>query len=99
MINLPRFNLSGTLSHFVANLGSLVEIRLKGNHINGVVPSNWTSLMNMKLLDLSDNNISPPLPIFTNGLKPMVEGNSLVGMKFFWFMLIELPNLLCLWLE
>ncbi|KAI5409574.1 formate dehydrogenase 1, mitochondrial [Lathyrus oleraceus] len=53
MINLPCFNLSGTLSHSVANLGSLVDIRLEGNHINGVVPSNWTSLMNMKLFDLS----------------------------------------------
>lgn len=57
MINLPCFNLSGTLSYSVENLCSLVEIRLEGNHINGVVPSNWTSLMNMKLFDLSDNNI------------------------------------------
>ncbi|XP_058738991.1 receptor-like kinase TMK3 [Vicia villosa] len=79
MINLQRFNLSGSLSPSVANLGSLVEIRLEGNHINGVVPSNWTSLMNLKLLDLSDNNISPPLPVFSNGLKPMVDGNSLLN--------------------
>lgn len=79
MINLPRFNLSGSLSSSVANLGSLVEIRLEGNHINGVVPSNWTSLMNLKLLDLSDNDISPPLPVFRNGLKPMVDGNSLLN--------------------
>lgn len=79
MIDLPRFNLSGTLSPSVANLGSLVEIRLGGNHIDGVVPSNWTSLMNLKLLDLSDNNISPPLPVFSNGLKPMVDGNSLLN--------------------
>ncbi|CAK8544147.1 unnamed protein product [Lathyrus sativus] len=79
MINLPRFNLSGSLSPSVANLGSLVEIRLGGNHIDGVVPSNWTSLMNLKLLDLSDNNISPPLPVFRNGLKPMVDGNSLLN--------------------
>lgn len=53
MINFSCFNLSGTLSHSVANLGSLVDIRLEGNHINGVVPSNWTSLMNMKLFYLS----------------------------------------------
>lgn len=79
MINLPHFNLSGTLSPSVANLGSLVEIRLGGNNLNGVVPSNWTGLMNLKLLDLSDNNISPPLPVFSNGLKPMVDGNSLLN--------------------
>jgi len=79
MINMQRFNLSGTLSPSVANLGSLVEIRLGGNHLNGVVPSNWTSLRNLNVLDLSDNNISPPLPIFSNGLKPMVDGNSLLN--------------------
>ncbi|XP_020233858.1 receptor protein kinase TMK1 [Cajanus cajan] len=77
MINLPNFNLSGSLSPSVANLGSLVQIRLEGNDISGVVPGNWTSLMSMKLLDLSGNNISPPLPVFKNGLKPVVVGNPL----------------------
>lgn len=79
MINMQRFNLSGTLSPSVANLGSLVQIKLGGNHLNGVVPSNWTSLRNLNVLDLSDNNISPPLPVFSNGLKPMVDGNSLLN--------------------
>lgn len=79
MINMQSFNLSGTLSPSVANLGSLVQIKLGGNHLNGVVPSNWTSLRNLNVLDLSDNNISPPLPVFSNGLKPMVDGNSLLN--------------------
>ncbi|KAK7284783.1 hypothetical protein RJT34_19536 [Clitoria ternatea] len=78
MINLPKFKLNGTLSPSVANLGSLVEIRLGGNNISGGVPSNWTSLTSLKLLDLSDNNISPPLPEFRNGLKPVVVGNHLL---------------------
>ncbi|XP_027350884.1 receptor protein kinase TMK1-like [Abrus precatorius] len=77
MINLPSFNLSGTLSPSVANLASLVEIRLGGNNLGGVVPSNWTTLASLKLLDLSGNNISPPLPEFKNGLKPVVAGNPL----------------------
>lgn len=79
VINMQHFNLSGTLSPSVANLGSLVSIKLGGNHLNGVVPSNWTSLRNLNLLDLSDNNISPPLPVFSNGLKPVVDGNSLLN--------------------
>ncbi|KAJ1379065.1 Protein kinase domain [Sesbania bispinosa] len=77
LINLPHFNLSGTLSPSVANLGSLVEIRLGGNKLSGVVPSNWTSLTSLTLLDLSGNNISPPLPKFTTGLKPVIDGNPL----------------------
>ncbi|GAU17507.1 hypothetical protein TSUD_340510 [Trifolium subterraneum] len=59
--------------------GSLAEIRLGGNNLNGVVPSNWTGLMKLNLLDLTDNNISPPMPVFSNGLKPMVDGNSLLN--------------------
>lgn len=79
MINMQHFNLNGTLSPSVANLGSLAEIRLGGNNLNGVVPSNWTGLMKLNLLDLTDNNISPPMPVFSNGLKPMVDGNSLLN--------------------
>ncbi|TKY61923.1 Receptor kinase TMK3 [Spatholobus suberectus] len=79
MINLPNFNLSGSLGPSVANLGSLVEIRLGGNNISGVVPGNWSSLASLKLLDLSGNNISPPLPEFKTGLKPIVEGNPLLN--------------------
>lgn len=77
MINLPNLNLSGSLSPSVANLGSLVEIRLGGNDISGAVPGNWSSLTSLKLLDLSGNNISPPLPLFKTGLKPIVTGNPL----------------------
>lgn len=77
IINLPHFNLNGTLSPSVGNLGSLTEIRLGGNNLSGVVPGNWTSLKSLTLLDLSGNNISPPLPKFTNGLKPVIDGNPL----------------------
>ncbi|KAF7818847.1 receptor protein kinase TMK1-like [Senna tora] len=78
MINLPKFNLNGTLSPSVANLGSLVEIKLGGNNLNGQIPSNWTSLSSLTLLDLSGNNISPPLPHFSSKLKLMTDGNSLL---------------------
>ncbi|XP_014495842.1 receptor protein kinase TMK1 [Vigna radiata var. radiata] len=79
MINLPNMNLSGSLSPSVANLGSLVEIRLGGNDISGAVPGNWSSLSSLTLLDLSGNNISPPLPLFKTGLKPIVTGNPLLN--------------------
>ncbi|MED6172822.1 hypothetical protein PIB30_053526 [Stylosanthes scabra] len=77
MIILSNFNLIGTLSPSVAKLDSLVEIRLGGNRISGVVPSNWTSLRSLKLLDLSGNNISGPLPSFDKSLKIVIDGSSL----------------------
>ncbi|BAT85932.1 hypothetical protein LR48_Vigan03g249000 [Vigna angularis] len=77
VINLPNMNLNGSLSPSVANLVSLVEIRLGGNDISGAVPGNWSSLSSLTLLDLSGNNISPPLPLFKTGLKPIVTGNPL----------------------
>ncbi|KAK7396761.1 hypothetical protein VNO78_17919 [Psophocarpus tetragonolobus] len=77
IINLPNFNLSGSLSPSVANLGSLTEIRLGRNNITGVMPANWSSLTSLKMLDLSENNISPPLPDFKTGLKPIIVGNPL----------------------
>ncbi|OIV92285.1 hypothetical protein TanjilG_00303 [Lupinus angustifolius] len=80
MINLPNMKYNGTLSPSVANLGSLVEIRLGGNNLSGIVPSNWTSLASLNLLDLSGNNISPPLPKFSNtGLKFVTDGNPLLN--------------------
>ncbi|KAE9590791.1 hypothetical protein Lal_00023202 [Lupinus albus] len=80
MINLPNMKYNGTLSPSVANLGSLVEIRLGGNNLSGIVPSNWTSLTSLNLLDLSGNNISPPLPKFSNsGLKFVTDGNPLLN--------------------
>ncbi|CAL0310006.1 unnamed protein product [Lupinus luteus] len=80
LINLPNMKYNGTLSPSVANLGSLLQIRLGGNNLSGTVPSNWTSLASLNLLDLSGNNISPPLPKFSNtGLKFVTDGNPLLN--------------------
>ena len=79
MIILSNFNLTGTLTPSVANLDSLVEIRLGGNNLSGVVPSNWTSLRSLTLLDLSGNNISGPLPNFAKSLKIVTDGNPLLN--------------------
>ncbi|KAF7804228.1 receptor protein kinase TMK1-like [Senna tora] len=79
MINLPNFNLNGTLSPRVANMSSLVAIRLAGNHLTGVIPNEWTSLKSLTLLDISGNNISPPLPNFSSNLKLLTNGNPLLN--------------------
>ncbi|CAL5211642.1 unnamed protein product [Lathyrus oleraceus] len=77
IINLPRKNLTGTLSPSLAMLDSLLEIKLSGNNITGKVPSNFTELKSLRLLDLSDNNFEPPLPNFRKDVKVIVDGNPL----------------------
>ncbi|PKI73368.1 hypothetical protein CRG98_006306 [Punica granatum] len=81
IINLPRHNLSGTLSPSVADLDSLLEIRLAGNQLHGQVPENYTELKSLRLLDLSGNSLQPPLPKFRNSIKVVIEGNPLLGKK------------------
>ncbi|KAK8683322.1 hypothetical protein V6N13_039386 [Hibiscus sabdariffa] len=78
VINLPRHNLSGTLSPSVAKLESLIDIRLGGNSIHGTVPENFTELKALRTLDLSGNNLEPPLPKFRDNVKLVIEGNPLL---------------------
>lgn len=79
IINLPRHNLTGTLSPSIVNLDSLLEIRLGGNSINGTIPRNLTELTSLRLLDVSDNNFEPPLPEFHDGVKLLIGGNPLLA--------------------
>ncbi|KAL2328411.1 hypothetical protein Fmac_021838 [Flemingia macrophylla] len=79
IINLPRQKLNGTLTPSLAKLDSLLEIRLGGNKITGNVPSNFTELKFLRLLDLSDNNVVPPLPHFRGSVKVNIEGNPLLA--------------------
>nr|KYP68672.1 putative receptor protein kinase TMK1 [Cajanus cajan] len=62
----------------LAKLDSLLEIRLAGNDITGNVPSNFTDLNFLRLLDLSDNNVEPPMPYFRGNVKVVIEGNPLL---------------------
>ncbi|KAK4741923.1 hypothetical protein SAY87_025511 [Trapa incisa] len=75
IINLPRHNLSGTLSPSIADLDSLVEIRLAGNELHGQVPHSYTELKMLRLLDLSGNSLESPLPKFLDSVKVVITGN------------------------
>ncbi|MBA0820467.1 hypothetical protein Gohar_025521 [Gossypium harknessii] len=79
VINLPHYNLSGSLSPSVAKLDSLSQIRLQSNNLSGPIPNNWTSLKSLETLDLSGNNISGPLPKFSRTVKLVVTGNPLLN--------------------
>ncbi|KAL4339556.1 hypothetical protein GQ457_08G017530 [Hibiscus cannabinus] len=77
IINLPHYNLSGSLSPSIAKLDSLSEIRLQSNNLSGHIPSNWTSLKSLETFDLSDNNLSGPLPKFSGTVNLITTGNPL----------------------
>lgn len=79
VINMPKLDLNGTLSPSVAKLDSLHQIRLQDNNLGGSVPENWTSLRSLTLLDLSRNNIAPPLPSFASSVKVVIDGNALLN--------------------
>ncbi|KDP23101.1 hypothetical protein JCGZ_00527 [Jatropha curcas] len=78
VISLPRHNLTGTLSPSIAELDSLVQIILGGNQVYGTIPSNLTKLNSLRLLDISRNNFSPPLPKFQRSVKLVIDGNPLL---------------------
>lgn len=79
VINLPHYNLSGTLSPSIGNLQSISQIKLQSNDLSGQVPGNWTSLKSLKILDLSGNNISGPLPKFATTVDFLIVGNPLAN--------------------
>ncbi|XP_052178807.1 receptor protein kinase TMK1-like isoform X2 [Diospyros lotus] len=78
VINLQKQKLSGTLSPSLANLGSLMDIHLGGNNLNGQVPAKLTTLKSLRLLDISVNNFQPPLPKFSANVKVIIDGNPLL---------------------
>ncbi|KAG5556442.1 hypothetical protein RHGRI_006890 [Rhododendron griersonianum] len=79
IINLAKYNLTGTLSPTIANIASLAQISLSSNHLSGPIPKNWTSLKSLTLLDLSGNNLSAPLPNFSSSVKLSLDNNPLLN--------------------
>ncbi|CAI9783345.1 unnamed protein product [Fraxinus pennsylvanica] len=78
-INLPNYNISGTLSPSIGSLDSLTHIHLESNNLSGPIPTNWTGLKFLTLLNLSGNYLSPPLPNFSSSVKLVLDGNALLN--------------------
>jgi hypothetical protein len=66
-LELPGFNLSGTISPKIANLAFLTRLDLSKNQLHGTVPHELSLLLNLNHLGLSFNtlggNILPPFPV------------------------------------
>ncbi|KAK9734617.1 hypothetical protein RND81_04G152200 [Saponaria officinalis] len=78
VLNLPNRRLNGTLNPSIGSLGSLRQIRLGGNHLTRQIPVDLTKLKSLTLLDVSDNDLSPPIPKFRAGVSLLTVGNPLL---------------------
>ena len=79
IVNLAKYNLSGTLSPSPANLGTVTQIRISSDHLSGPIPTNWTGLKPLTMLDVSGNDLSTPLPKLSNSVKLFLDGNPLLN--------------------
>ncbi|KAL4342891.1 hypothetical protein AHAS_Ahas11G0023700 [Arachis hypogaea] len=64
-MNLTNMNLTGTISPLFKSLTGLYGLYLGGNKLNGSIPETVTSLRQLKILDVSNNNLSKNLPPFS----------------------------------
>lgn len=78
VINLPNMKLNGTLSSSVGKLDSLVSIILGGNNLFGSIPENLVGLKRLRVLNLSGNDLAPPVPKFGSSVRVFINGNSLL---------------------
>ncbi|KMZ56557.1 Receptor-like protein kinase-like protein [Zostera marina] len=75
VINLPNRNLTGNISPSISQLDSLRTIVLGGNHLYGTIPKSLTALKYLELLNLTRNNISPPIPVFATSVTLLIDQN------------------------
>ncbi|KAJ7535447.1 hypothetical protein O6H91_12G034400 [Diphasiastrum complanatum] len=65
-ILVSSYQLDGTISPALGNLTSLAALKLNENHRTGTIP--FAKLPLLRILDLSNNNLSKPLPAFPSCL-------------------------------
>jgi Leucine-rich repeat (LRR) protein len=85
-LELPRLNLSGTISPKIANLTFLTRLDLSKNQLHGTVPYELSLLLNLNHLGLSfntlDGNILPSLSRCSSLRNISLGFNNLQGKKF-----------------
>jgi hypothetical protein len=60
-IDLSSYNLGGNLPAYLTNI-YLTELQVRNNRIGGTIPSAFSALTNLEILDLSVNKIVGPIP-------------------------------------
>ncbi|XLT56369.1 hypothetical protein HN873_048973 [Arachis hypogaea] len=75
-VNLTNLNFTGTISLSFKNLTVLEGLYLGGNRLNGSILDILTSLRQLKILDVSNNNLSGSLPPFSKKTIVITTGNA-----------------------
>lgn len=72
-LEIPRQNLSGTLSHSIGNLINLKYLFLQDNNISGFIPPELGKLQKLEMLDISSNSFSGEIPSELSHLKNLQQ--------------------------
>lgn len=73
--------LGGIISPAFSNLTSLVKLTLAGNNLTHSIPHSLTTLPQLQLLDVSDNNLTGQVPKFPSKVKLNTTDNALLGLN------------------
>ncbi|CAF2090756.1 receptor-like kinase TMK2 [Brassica rapa] len=79
VVNLRRFELTGTISPSFAKLTSLETIDLSNNNLTGSIPTELTTLPMLRTLNVSINNINGAVPTFSASVNVVTSGNANIG--------------------
>ncbi|KAL8515869.1 hypothetical protein ACS0TY_014533 [Phlomoides rotata] len=78
IVNMPRQGLLGSISPAFGNLISLRNLVLNDNNLTGVIPNVLTTLPQLQILDVSNNNLSGARPVFPSRVRFTYSGNILL---------------------
>ncbi|CDP16560.1 unnamed protein product [Coffea canephora] len=81
LIHLADFNVShnqlvGDIPMSLADCSNLENLFMQANFFQGTIPPNLASLKSIQQLDLSSNNLTVPIPIFSNASQISLIGNN-----------------------
>ncbi|XP_075497011.1 uncharacterized protein LOC142533962 [Primulina tabacum] len=79
-ISLDNKSLSGVISPSLSVLQSLTSLVLPSNLISGIIPSEFRNLTNLRVFNLTDNNMNGTIPDLSNLIK--LESLDLSGNYF-----------------
>ncbi|XP_073142875.1 receptor protein kinase TMK1-like [Henckelia pumila] len=79
VVNFHGMNLSGTISPNFSQITTLQRLILSDNLLTGVIPTELTNLPDLTVLDVSNNHIYGPVPIFRSSVSVNTNGNLNIG--------------------
>ncbi|XP_073286215.1 receptor protein kinase TMK1-like [Primulina huaijiensis] len=79
VVNFHGMSLSGTISPNISQITTLQRLILSNNFLTGAIPNELTNLPDLTVLDVSDNQIYGPVPIFKSSVSVNTNGNLNIG--------------------